>query len=112
MGALVIAALVAVVLMAAVSMYIYYGRLYMRSRVAGAEVGFRRMIRMTTSGVSAFRVVTAYLNAKQAGFDVPLERFEEFARAGGDPREVARRLEAARRTGENVTVESAFAGRS
>ena len=93
---------------AAVSAYLYYGRLYMRTRVAGAEVGLARMIRMTTAGVSAFRVVTAYLSARQAGLDVPLDRFEAYARAGGDPRRVARRLEAARRSGQCVSVEDAF----
>ncbi len=101
LGGLLLAALVAIVLMAAVSTYIYYGRLYMRSRVAGAEVGFRRMFRMTLSGVSAFRVVTAYLNAKQAGLDIPLNRFEEHARAGGDPRQLARRPEPVRRAGDD-----------
>lgn len=106
----ILAIVVALVVTAAVSTYIYYGRLYMRARVANAEVSIARMFRMTTSGISAFRVVTAYLNAKQAGYDVTLDRFEAHARAGGDPQRVSRRLESARRAGEAVTVDAAFAG--
>jgi uncharacterized protein YqfA (UPF0365 family) len=106
---LLLAGVVVFLVTAAVSIYIYYGRLYMKSRVANADVSFPRMFRMTLSGVSAFRVVTAYLGAKQAGFDVALERFEDYARGGGDPLEVARRMESARRSGEALTPDAAFA---
>ncbi len=111
MGAalVVIAVVVALTVTAAVSTYIYYGRLYMRARVANAEIGFGRMFRMTASGLSAFRVVTAYLNAKQAGYDIPLDRFEAHARNGGDPLAVSRRLESARRAGETKSIDAAFA---
>ena len=98
----------ALFLVLAISGYIYYGRLYMRSRVVGAEVKFQRMFHMTGTGISAYRVVTAYLNARQSGFDVPLERFEAVARRGDDPRQVSQRLEAARRAGEPVDVEAFF----
>ena len=106
--ALLLSTLAVSAVIAGVSAYLYYGRLYVRARVAGAEVGLARMFRMTTSGLSAFRIVTAYLNTRQAGFDAPLDRFEACARAGGDPRQVARRLEAARRRGESLSVDEAF----
>jgi uncharacterized protein YqfA (UPF0365 family) len=107
-GAAALAVFVALILMAAVSMYIYYGRLYMRSRVAGATVPFGRMFKMTTSGISAFSVVSAYISVRRIGLDVPLERFEEFARSGGDPRRVAQRIEAAQRADGDVNIDDVF----
>jgi len=105
---LVLAVLFAVGLTAAVSLYIYYGRMYMRARTLNADVSMAKLWALTTSGVSAYRVVTAYLNAKQAGYDVALARFEAHARSGGDPLKVSRRLELARRDGGWADVDAAF----
>jgi uncharacterized protein YqfA (UPF0365 family) len=100
---------VVVVSIAAVSLYIYYGRLYMRARVAGAEVSLRRLVRMTASGVSAFKVVTAFLDVRRAGIAVSLDELETHARAGGDPKRVARRLIEARASGDEIRFDAAAA---
>jgi uncharacterized protein YqfA (UPF0365 family) len=91
-----------------VGVYIYYGRLYMRARVLNAEIPLARMFALTANRVSAYRVITAYLDARQAGTDVPLDRFEAHARAGGDPICVSRRLQRAKRDGEHLSPDAAF----
>jgi uncharacterized protein YqfA (UPF0365 family) len=100
---LLIGAVVGVVLISAVSFYIYYGRLYMRARVAGAGVSFGRMIRVSASGQSAHRIVTAYIEARRAGIEIALDDLEALAKAGGDPRSAVRRLFEARSHGETET---------
>jgi uncharacterized protein YqfA (UPF0365 family) len=95
--------------MAAVSLYIYYGRLIMRSRVAGAPVGFDRMVKMTLSGLNANALVTAYLDAHKAGIHVTLDQLEAHARGRGDPRAAVKRFVAAKESGMNGSFEDVCA---
>ena len=98
---LAIAFVTGVLLVAAVSFYIYYGRLYMRARVAGGEISFGQMLRMTTSGLSAYKIVTAFLEARRAGVNASIADFERFAVDGKDPlREAVRLAEEQKRGAE------------
>lgn len=81
-----VAALVATALGAA--LYIYYGRLLMRSRVAGVPVPLSRMFRMTIDRIDAYVVVTEYIRAHQAGLGISLDEIEAQARTGVDVRDV------------------------
>ncbi len=68
-----------------VSLYIYYGRTIMRSRVVGAPVELQRMVRMTFSGLNAYNVVAGYLDLRQAGVtNVSLDSLEAYARRDRD----------------------------
>lgn len=73
-----IAALLAVAL--GVLLYIYYGRVIMRSRMAGAPLEWQRLLHMTFSGVNAYSVGTAYVDLQRAGVRVPLDALEAYAR--------------------------------
>ncbi len=95
--------------MVAVSLYIYYGRLIMRSRVAGAPVSFERMVKMTLAGLNANALVTAYLDAHKAGARVTLDQLEAHARGKGDPRAAVKRLVAAKESGANRSFEDVCA---
>lgn len=92
----------------AVSLYIYYGRLIMRSRVVGAPVDFRRMLSMTSSGVDAYGVVSAYLDARRAGVDVSLDRLEQLARNQGNVKTVVKRLIGAKAAGQTLSFDEAL----
>ncbi len=93
--------------MAGVALYIYYGRLIMRSRVAGAPVGFQQMLRLTLSGLDAQAIVIAYLDAHKAGVHVPFERLEALAGEKGDPRAAVRKLIAAKASGTGAAFDEA-----
>ncbi len=108
--AVLIAALFTTV--AGVALYIYYGRLIMRSRVVGAPVSFKKMMRMTLQGLDANAVVIAYLNAHSAGIQVTLERLEAVAREQGDPRTAVKGLIAAKAAGTHASLEETELGRS
>jgi len=90
---------------AGVALYIYYGRLILRSRVAGTPVGFNRMLRMTLSGLDAQSVVIAYLDARKAGVEVTLDTLEALARAKSDPRARVKKLIAAKIAGIEPPIE-------
>lgn len=92
----------------AVSLYIYYGRLIMRSRMVGAPVDFRRMLRMTMSGLDAYRIVNAYLDARRAGIDVSLDRLEQMARERENVKAVVKRLIGAKVAGQTLSLDDAL----
>lgn len=69
---------------AGVVLYIYYGRLIMRSRVVGIPLEWRRLVHMTRSGINAYDVATAYLDLRRAGVDVSLDALETYARTHRD----------------------------
>jgi len=77
---------------AGVFLYIYYGRVIMRSRVAGAPIELQRLMRMTFAGVNAYAVATAYVDLCRAGVSVPLEALEAYARKERDVIAVSRKL--------------------
>lgn len=93
--------------MIGVSLYIYYGRLIMRSRMAGTPVSFGRMLGLTLAGLNAHALVTAYLDAQRAGARITLDQLESLARAKGDPREAVHRVIAAGKEGGVMTLEEA-----
>lgn len=95
---------------AGVALYIYYGRLILRSRVAGTPVGFNRMLRMTLSGLDAQLVVIAYLDARKAGVEVTLDTLETLARAKSDPRASVRKLIAEKTAGIEPPIEESGLG--
>lgn len=99
-GLLAIMGAVLFISMASVSLYIYYGRLYVRARVSGAPVPFQRMFRMTAAGLSPYRVVSAYIDARVSGLDITLDELEQRAREGTDPREFVRDRAAGPRPGD------------
>jgi uncharacterized protein YqfA (UPF0365 family) len=97
---------------AGVALYIYYGRLIMRSRVVGAPVSFKKMVRMTLRGLDANAVVIAYLDAHTAGVSVTLERLEAVASEQGDPRAAVKELIAAKAAGTHASSKDVGLGRS
>lgn len=87
--------------------YVYYGRLWFRSRLKGCPVPLGRMIKMTFRGISAFDVVTAYMNAHLAQIEVELDDLEEHAGDKGRAREVIKRIIAARKAGTPLSFSEA-----
>ena len=98
------------VVMAGVALYIYYGRLIMRSKVVGAPVGFKQMVQMTLSGLDAQSLVIAYLDAHKAGVHVTLEELETIVRKKGDPRAAVKKLIATKGSEINATGEKTNMG--
>ena len=94
-----IAAAIVVTMVVGCSAYLYYGRIWFRAKVKGFPVPLGRMVSMTFRGVSAFRVINAYVDARLAGFDVALEDLESHERARGRVRRVVRGMIAAREEG-------------
>lgn len=90
-----------------VSLYIYYGRLYLRTRLAGAPVPLLRIVRLSLKGVDAYKVVGAYVDAKLAGIDAPLDVLEGHALARGNVRKVVNAVVAAKQAGLGLTLEEA-----
>jgi len=86
---------------AGVSLYIFFGRVILRSRAAGAPIALRNMLQMTFSGVNAHNVATAYLNLREAGLDVPLATLEAYARTNRNLLTQSRSLIAARRRNDS-----------
>lgn len=91
---------------AGVSLYIYYGRVIMRSRAAGTPVELRRMIRMTFSGVNAYNVVIGYLDLQKAGIDVSLDALESFARRERNLLAATRTLIESKKRNDSAAVDS------
>jgi len=91
----------------AVSVYIYYGRIYIRSHIAGTPVPLGRMIRLSLKGVNAHRVVTAYLDARVAGIEVSFDELEDHALARGDVRRVVNAVIATQAANRGITVAQA-----
>lgn len=87
--------------------YVYYGRLWFRSRLKGCPVSLGRMMRMTFRGISAFDVVTAYMNAHLAQIEVELDDLEAHAGEKGRSRDVVKAMIAARQTGSSVSFSEA-----
>ncbi len=102
---IVLAALLLIVV--AVSLYIYYGRLFLRTRLVGAPVPLARIIRLSFKGLNAYALVTAYADAHLAGVDIPFDIVEEHALAGGDVRRVVDALIAAHNAGIELGIADA-----
>ncbi len=81
------------------SAYLYFGRIWFRAKVKGIPVPLERMVRMTFRGVSAFKVVNAYVDAKLAGLDIALDDLEAHDRARGNVRKIVRGMIAAKNEG-------------
>lgn len=91
------------------SAYLYYGRLWFRSRIASTHVPLKKMVAMTFHGVSAFNVVNAYIEAGKAGIEVDLDQLEEHDRARGRVRNVVRAMVAAKNAGTELSLGEALA---
>ena len=103
------AAAIVVTMVVGCSAYVYYGRIWFRAKVKGVPVPLERMVRMTFRGVSAFKVVNAYVDARLAGLDLGLDDLEAHDRARGDVRNMVRRMIAAKDEGLELSFGEACA---
>lgn len=89
--------------------YFYYGRLWFRTRVRGCPVPLDRMLRMTFRRISAFDVITAYIDAHLGGLEVALDDLEAHAGNKGSARKVVRGMISAREAGTPLSFSEARA---
>lgn len=102
---IVLAALIAITV--GVSVYIYYGRLFMRTRLLGVPVPLKRIIGLSFKRLNAYAIVTAYADAHLAGVDIPFDALEQHALDGGRVRPVVDAVIAAHNAGIELSLAEA-----
>ncbi len=89
--------------------YLYYVRVWFRAFAAGAPVSFKKLFAYSGRGMSPFKIVSAYVAAKEADIVVTLEELETQYGTGADMRRAVRSMVASREQGRVLRFEEACA---
>lgn len=87
--------------------YMYYGRIWFRAYSAGVPVPFLQLLNYTRRGLSPFKIVSAYVRAKEGGVLVSLAELEAGQAQGVDIRRIVQRMVDAKREGRPLNFEEA-----
>lgn len=87
--------------------YLYYVRIWFRAYTVGTPVQFSRLFGLTARRLSAYKLISAYARATEAGIDISLDALEAEYSAGNDPSQIVHTLMEAHRQGRSMSIQEA-----